>query len=144
MKNRKESGSRETLTLSSGLHTSTLRITGKHVSRWSSAFRTKIELNRENIGALATGGLHFNCVLMDSWYLPKELVKYTHSLGKDWNAEAKENKLVWHSGGWIHLSKFGGTHSSLLNTVLTVNGNRYMARSFTMNMKGMGRVRLVT
>ena len=31
MKNRKESGSKETLTLSSGLHTSTVRITSKHV-----------------------------------------------------------------------------------------------------------------
>ncbi len=31
MKNRKESGSKETLTLSSELHTSTVRITSKHV-----------------------------------------------------------------------------------------------------------------
>ena len=111
--------------------------------RWSADFKTKMELQKENIGTLAAAGLHFSCVLMDSWYLAGELLGYIRSLGKDWIAEAKENRLVRHNGGWVHLSEFAAAHSSLLNTVLTVNGNRYMAHPFTVNMKGMGRVRLV-
>jgi len=61
-------------------------------SRWfkEDTFRSKIELQKNHLSQLTDMGLHFSCVVMDSWYFSKDLTDHIESLGKDWIAQSKQ------------------------------------------------------
>jgi hypothetical protein len=62
--------------------------------------KTKLDHVREMlIAAVAAKALHFNRVLVDSWYVTKELMLLIESLGKIYDCPLKANRQVDASGG---------------------------------------------
>lgn len=62
--------------------------------------KTKLDHVREMlVGLVASKGLDFNRVLMDSWYATKELMLFIETLGKLYYCPLKSNRLVDDSGG---------------------------------------------
>ena len=53
------------------------------------------------LGLVASKGLDFNRVLMDSWYATKELMLFIETLGKLYYCPLKSNRLVDDSGGTL-------------------------------------------
>jgi len=115
-------------------------------SRWlkNDEFRSKIEIQKEHVSQLVNLGLHFSCVVMDIWYFSKNLTDHIESLGKDWIAQSKSNRLVKSKGKWISLKKFG---RKMLNNsgfrVVELGDQKYLMKVFTVTMKKAGKVRLL-
>ena len=115
-------------------------------SRWlkNDEFRSKIEIQKEHISQLVDLGLNFSCVVMDIWYFSKNLTDHIESLGKDWIAQSKSNRLVKSKGKWISLKKFG---RKMLNNggfrVVELGDQKYLMKVFTVTMKKAGKVRLL-
>ena len=51
--------------IGNGIYPVASSICVRREGRWSADFKTKIELQKENISALAADDLRFSCVLMD-------------------------------------------------------------------------------
>lgn len=116
-------------------------------SRWvdnENPFKSKIEIQKEHLTYLVKMGLMFSYVAMDSWYFCKEMTQHVESLGKDWIAEAKSNRLVWYHGEWVSLQRFA---TDMINKyyfrVVNVGDEKYQMKAFTVRMKGIGTVRLL-
>ena len=115
-------------------------------SRWlkNDEFRSKIEIQKEHISQLVDLGLNFSCVAMDIWYFSKNLTDHIESLGKDWIAQSKSNRLMKSKGKWISLKKFG---RKMLNNggfrVVELGDQKYLMKVFTVTMKKAGKVRLL-
>ncbi|GAI15451.1 unnamed protein product [marine sediment metagenome] len=115
-------------------------------SRWlkNDEFRSKIEIQKEHVSQLVYLGLNFSCVVMDIWYFSKNLTDHIESLGKDWIAQSKSNRLVKSKGKWISLKKFG---RKMLNNggfrVVELGDQKYLMKVFTVTMKKAGKVRLL-
>lgn len=118
----------------------------KAKSRWlkDGEFRSKIDLQREHLSLLVDMGLHFSCVVMDIWYFSKDLTDYIKSLGKNWIAQSKSNRLVRSKGVWIPLKIFG---KNMLDKggfkVILIGDQKYLMKVFTVNMKNLGKIRLL-
>ena len=85
--------------------------------------KTKLDHVREMlIAAVAAKALRFNRVLVDSWYVTKELMLLIESLGKIYDCPLKANRQVDDSGGEspyrrvdaLHWSEFDLGHGKLV------------------------------
>lgn len=118
----------------------------KKNSRWikSDVFKSKIEIQKEHLTQLVEMNLCFSCVVMDIWYFCKTLTQYIESLGKDWIAQSKSNRLVKSHGQWISLERFGKKMLDSVNfKVVELGDKTYLMKAFTVHMNGMGKVRLL-
>lgn len=119
----------------------------KKKSRWlkdSAGFSSKIDIQMNHLNMLVEMGLNFTCVLMDKWYFARKLIDHIESLGKDWIAEAKSNRQVRSKRQWVSLKQFA---KHLIQKVsfkaLTLGDKRYLMKACTVQMKNMGKVRVL-
>ncbi len=107
-------------------------------------FKTKIDLQKENLTQLNEMGLKFSVVVMDIWYFNKKLTDHILLLGKDWVAQCKSNRLVKSQKKWISLKSYAedaiGTYAF---KNITLGDKTYLMKAFTIQMKGMGKVKLL-
>ena len=119
----------------------------KEQSKWISddtPFKTKIEIQKENLTYLVEKGLKFSCVAMDVWYFCKKMTDHIEHLEKDWIAEAKSNRLIWFHGKWISLQNFAQQMINKYNfRVVDIGDERYHMKAFSVRLKEMGTVRLL-
>ncbi len=119
-----------------------LKKKGKEISD-KHEFRTKIEIQKEHLKDLVKMGLNFSCVLMDSWYFDKSLVKFIESLGKDWISACKSNRLILVKGKWMRIDKFADEIKKDDFKQITLNDKKYKMKTFTVIMKGIGTIRIL-
>ena len=115
-------------------------------SKWlkNLKFKTKIELQMENLTQIKEMGLNFSVVAMDIWYLNKKLTDHIELLGKDWVAQCKSNRLVKSKEQWVSLKSFAeDAIGKYAFKNITLGDHRYLMKAFTVHMKGMGKVRLL-
>ncbi|MEA2055781.1 MAG: transposase [Candidatus Thermoplasmatota archaeon] len=115
-------------------------------SRWlkQNEFKSKIEIQKDHLSQVSEMGLHFSCVVMDIWYFSKTLTDHIESLGKDWIAQSKSNRLVRSNGKWISLKRFGWKKLNRGGFKIAILGDqKYLMKVFTVTMKKAGRVRLL-
>jgi hypothetical protein len=113
-------------------------------SRWAKKFKTKIEIQMEHLTQLHEMGLNFSCVVMDAWYLNKDLTVHIEKMDKDWVAECKSNRLVLSKGKWIPLSEFAKKKIDEEKfRVVEIGEDTYIMKAFTVYLKKMGKVRLL-
>lgn len=67
-------------------------------------FKSKIEIAKQLIAKAVDAGFEFDCVVYDVWYFNFEVTSYTESLGKDWVAGCKMNRLVLTGNGLASLA----------------------------------------
>ena len=117
----------------------------KKNSRWSgNDFKTKIELQMEHITQLVNMELNFSTVAMDIWYFCKKMVDHLNSLGKDWVAQCKSNRLIQSDRKWISLNDFASEQINKTSfRVIQLADEKYFMKAFSVNMKGIGTVRLL-
>ena len=115
-------------------------------SRWNTNndCSSKIDLQMDHLSMLKDMNLHFSCVVMDIWYFSKKLTDHIESLGKDWIAQSKSNRLVRSKNEWVPLKKFGWKKLQRGGfKVVTLGDQKYLMKVFTVIMKKAGRVRLL-
>ena len=79
-----------------------------------------------------------------SWYFCKALTTHIESLGKDWVAECRDNRLVRSGKRWVTLEEFGEKMLGKENfRVIEIGDDRYLMKAFTVLMKGVGEVRIL-
>jgi len=118
----------------------------KEKSRWNTNndCSSKIDLQMDHLSMLKDMNLHFSCVVMDIWYFSKKLTDHIESLGKDWIAQSKSNRLVRSKNEWVPLKKFGWKKLQRGGfKVVTLGDQKYLMKVFTVIMKKAGRVRLL-
>jgi len=118
----------------------------KEKSRWNknNDCSSKIELQMDHLSMLVDMNLDFPCVVMDIWYFSKKLTDHIESLGKDWIAQSKSNRLVRSNGEWVPLKKFGWKKLQRGGfKAVTLGDQNYLMKVFTVTMKKAGSVRLL-
>lgn len=107
-------------------------------------FKTKIDLQIENLTQLNEMGLKFSVVVMDIWYFSKKLTDHIELLGKDWVAQCKSNRLVKSQKKWVSLKSFAeDAIGRYAFKNITLGDKTYLMKAFTVQMKGMGKVKLL-
>jgi len=69
-------------------------------------FKSKIEMAKQLIAKAVDAGFEFDCVIYDVWYFNFKLTSYTESLGKDWVAGCKMNRLILTGNGAASLADY--------------------------------------
>lgn len=69
-------------------------------------FKSKIEIAKQLIAKADDAGFEFDCVVYDVWYFNFEMTSYTESLGKDWVAGCKMNRLILTGNGAASLADY--------------------------------------
>lgn len=118
----------------------------KEKTQWSEkkVFKTKIEIQIENLTHLKNLGLNFSTVVMDSWYFCKSLTDHIERLKKDWVAQCKSNRLIKYKKKWITLKEFAKIKINCAKfKLITLGDKRYIMKTFTLRMKGMKKVRVL-
>lgn len=111
-------------------------------------FKTKPEFARELVEQAVKHGIHFSCVVFDTWYFSVEFVDFLEGLRKDWVTRCKSNRIVT-SGGRRPISEWakGLPKKDFERVVLERNdGSReaYYACSKAVRLEGLEkRVRVV-
>jgi Transposase DDE domain len=88
------------------------------------------------LGLVASKGLDFNRVLMDSWYATKELMLFIETLGKLYYCPLKSNRLVDDSGGALkyrHVDSLAWSQTELAQgKIIKIRGfpKEYKAKLF--------------
>lgn len=88
------------------------------------------------LGLVASKGLDFNRVLMDSWYATKELMLFIETLGKLYYCPLKSNRLVDDSGGALkyrHVDSLAWSQAELAQgKIIKIRGfpKEYKAKLF--------------
>lgn len=130
-----------------GIHPLLSTVYLKRGSRWledEDDFRSKIDIQKEHLTRLVEMGLLFSYVAMDIWYFCRELTDHIENLGKDWIAQCKSNRKVWYHGKWVSLLTFAQEIIRKVELrVVNIGDERYLMKAFTLNMRGMGRVRVL-
>ena len=87
-------------------------------------------------------GFPFTCIVLDTWYFNVENTSYIESLGRDWVAGCKSNRLVLMPGGWTQISAYLETVSrEEFKEVVVQTGDgerRFWAYAKNVTMKGAG------
>ncbi len=110
----------------------------------NSRFKTKIELQKENLTQLKEMDLNFSTVVMDIWYFNKKLTDHIELLEKDWIGQCKSNRLVKSHKEWISLLSFAeDAIGRYAFKNITLGDKKYLMKAFTVQMKGMGKVKLL-
>lgn len=117
----------------------------KKKSRWiKDDFKSKIELQKKHLTSLVAMNLSFSCVVMDIWYFCKIITKHIEDLEKDWIAESKGNRLIKSHGRWIPINKFAENMINMVDfKAIQLGDETYLMKTFTIRMKGMGKVKLL-
>ena len=110
-------------------------------------FRSKQELARTLIGRAVAEGFPFNCVVKDAWYFNRENAVFIESLGKDWVAACKANRLIQMPQGWTQLSAYIKTvpksEFKAFNVHTKEGDRRFWVYARNVTMKEGWRVRIV-
>lgn len=69
-------------------------------------FKSKIEIAKQLIAKAVDAGFNFDCVVYDVWYFNFEVTSYTESIGKDWVAGCKINRLIQTGNGFVSLADY--------------------------------------
>ena len=69
-------------------------------------FKSKNELAKTLIAKAFAEGFCFECVVMDVWYFNFENTNYIESLGKNWVAGCKINRLIQTGNGYVSLADY--------------------------------------
>ncbi len=57
-------------------------------------YRSKIEIQKENIEKCISSGLHFSTVTGDAWYFTSDLIEFLNGNNKDWVFQVKGNRRI--------------------------------------------------
>jgi len=106
-------------------------------------FKSKIKLAEELIDEALKADLPFNTVIIDAWYLAKELCQYAENKGLNWIGVAKDNRIIFPHGQRMSLKQYRNTlpNSAFKKTV--INGKIYYCFTKTIKMSKLGKVRLL-
>ena len=69
-------------------------------------FKSKNELAKQLIAKAVSDGFNFDTVVEDIWYFNYDNTSYIESLGKDWVAGCKINRLILFNGKEVSLADF--------------------------------------
>lgn len=132
---------------SKGIHPLISTVYVKQGSRWLKAgdkFKTKIDIQCEHLTSIVKLGLQFSYVAMDAWYFCRKMTEHIECLGKDWIAQSKSNRKIRYGKKWVSLSDFAQEMFKKLSfRVVQIGDDRYHMKTFTVNMKEIGIVRLL-
>jgi len=105
---------------------------------------TKIDIQIAHLTQLVEMGLDFDCVVFDCWYHNRKLIEQIERLGKDWVGQVKSNRLIHIDGEWISVSEYARrTFPGKGFKMAKVGNDTYLVRTITVEMKGLGKVRLM-
>jgi hypothetical protein len=105
------------------------------------AFKTKIEIQKENIEDAIKRGLNFSTVIGDSWYFTDDLVKFLNAKGKSWIFTSKGNRRVKIQGRWTSLDDLILPYAE--SQLLTIDGEVYSAWEKEVYIRGIGKLSVV-
>lgn len=69
-------------------------------------FKSKNDLAKSLISKAVDAGFNFDCVVWDVWYFNYENTRYVESLGKDWVAGCKINRLIQIGNDYVSLADY--------------------------------------
>jgi hypothetical protein len=110
-------------------------------------FKSKNVLAQALIAKAVAEGIPFDCAVTDIWYFNFENTSYLESLGKDWVAGCKINRLIQRAEGYVSIAgylKTVPTSEFRMVSVNTADGERHFwtyAKNVTLK-KRCQRVRL--
>ncbi len=104
-------------------------------------YRSKIEIQKENIEKCISSGLHFSTVTGDAWYFTSDLIEFLNNNRKDWVFQCKGNRRIKIRGRWTTLDSISLGYEDA--ETLTISGNVYTAWSIEGRIRGIGSVKIV-
>jgi SRSO17 transposase len=106
-------------------------------------FKTKIELAKELVEEAVSFGLEIEAVLFDNWYASKEFIGFLQARGLKWVTRLKPDRNVKIRGTYVAISDFSSTLPPDAFKRIMVGKIPYWAFSKAVDLKGVGRVRIV-
>lgn len=106
-------------------------------------FKTKIELAMELVEKAGSLGLEIEAVLFDSWYASKEFIGFLQAKTLMWVTRLKSDRNVKIRGRYVAISDFSRAIPPEAFRIVRVGDTPYWAFSKTVDLKGVGRVRIV-
>lgn len=104
-------------------------------------FRSKIELACKLIDEFDPPSRH-TTVQFDEWYLCGDVVKHAEDRGFDWMSEAKNNRVVFHDEGKVHVGELADRMRPFFRDV-ELDGELYQCLEAQGYMPRIGGVRLL-
>ena len=106
-------------------------------------FKTKIEMAMELVEKAGALGLEIEAVLFDSWYASKEFIGLLRAKTLMWVTRLKSDRNVKIRGRYVAISDFSSTLPREAFRRVMVGETPYWAFSKAVDLKGVGRVRIV-
>jgi DDE superfamily endonuclease len=106
-------------------------------------FKTKIELAKELVEEAVSLGLEIDAVLFDSWYASKDFIGFLQARNLRWVTRIKSDRNVKIRGSYVAISDFSSTLPPEAFRKVMVGETPYWAFSKAVDLKGVGRVRIV-
>ena len=106
-------------------------------------FKTKIDLAKELVEQALGLGLEIEGVLFDNWYASKEFIRFLHGKTLRWVTRLKSDRNVKIRGTYMQVRDFASTLSRDAFRKVMVGETPYWAFSKALDLKGVGRVRIV-
>jgi SRSO17 transposase len=106
-------------------------------------FKTKIDLARELVEQALSLGLEIEGVLFDNWYASKEFIGFLQGKSLRWVTRLKSDRNVKIRGRYMRVSDFAITLSRDAFKKVMVGEIPYWTFSKALDLKGVGRVRVV-
>lgn len=106
-------------------------------------FKTKIDLARELVEQALSLGLEIEGVLFDNWYASKEFIGFLQGKGLRWITRLKSDRNVKIRGTYMRVRDFAITLSPAAYKKVMVGEIPYWTFSKALDLKGVGRVRIV-
>jgi len=115
----------------------------EHCEKLGIPFKTKIQLAEELVEEALAAGLEVDAVLFDSWFASKEFIGFLRGRTLGWVTRLKSDRNVKIRGRYMRISDFGATLGPESFKQVVVNEQSYWVFSKAVDLKGVGRVRIV-
>ncbi|MBM3301203.1 MAG: IS701 family transposase [Deltaproteobacteria bacterium] len=106
-------------------------------------FKTKIELAQELVEEALGLGLEIEGVLFDNWYASKEFIGFLRGRTLGWVTRLKSDRNVKIRGTYMQIRDFAATLPREAFKKVVVGKTPYWTFSKAVDLKGVGRVRIV-
>jgi hypothetical protein len=107
------------------------------------AFKTKIQLACEQIGAFKPPAGTRTALVFDSWFFCHQIVEAARARAWDWVTQAESNRIVHHKGQRMNLTQLAEALSEKCFRTVNVMGEAFTLYGLKVWMPKAGNVRLV-
>ena len=106
-------------------------------------FKTKHQFAKELVEQAVSLGLEIDAVLFDNWYASKDFIIFLQAKPLSWVTRLKSDRNVKIAGRYMRIRDFGATLPREAFKGVMVGETAYWVFSKAVDLKGVGRVRIV-